>query len=125
MTQAPIFLLWLLTASADGQRADARPCLWCAPVAAPLRQPLDAWFAEDKMRHLAMAFAATTFAHAAGRAAGMDAGSATAAGAAAAVAASVGKEIFDRRAGGIFSVRDLVWDAVGIALGVLMVGNAR
>jgi uncharacterized protein YfiM (DUF2279 family) len=92
---------------------------------APVPQVTDRWFAEDKMRHLSMAFASTSFGHAAARAAGIGSGTATALGAAAAAVASVGKEVFDRRAGGIFSYRDLVWDAAGILLAIGMLGNAR
>jgi uncharacterized protein YfiM (DUF2279 family) len=118
---APIFLLWLLQLHAPAPR---EPLLRVS-VALPAPQVADHWFAEDKVRHFAMAFAATSFGHAGARALGADASAATALGAAATVAASVGKEVFDRRAGGIFSVRDLVWDAAGILLGIAMLENAR
>ena len=39
---------------------------------------------------------------------------ALASGVAVGVAVSIGKELFDRRAGGPFSVRDLAWDAAGL-----------
>jgi uncharacterized protein YfiM (DUF2279 family) len=131
VTFAPVFLLWLLQANAPALREQPLRTVPCAgvcsaPLFARVPQPIsDRWFAEDKMRHLAMAFATTSFGHAAARAAGADAGTATALGAAATVVASIGKEVFDRRAGGIFSYRDLVWDAAGILLGVALVGNAR
>lgn len=130
MNFAPIFLLWLLQAHAPAVRAQSHETDAClrACVGAllePSPQLADRWFAEDKMRHLAMAFATTSFGHAGARALGADANTATAIGAAATVVASIGKEIFDRRAGGLFSYRDLVWDAAGILLGVAMLGNAR
>jgi uncharacterized protein YfiM (DUF2279 family) len=127
---APVFLLWLLQANAPALREQPLGTAQCAgacsaTVFVAMPQLADRWFAEDKMRHLAMAFATTSFGHAAARVAGADAGTATALGAAATVVASIGKEVFDRRAGGIFSYRDLVWDAAGILLGVALVGNAR
>ena len=127
MSFAPVFLLRLLQAHAPAPRhAQSTAC--CAgrvdeAVAPP--QISDRWFAEDKVRHFAMAFATTSFGHAGARALGADARTATALGAAATVAASIGKEIFDRRVGGIFSYRDLVWDAAGILAAAVLLGNAR
>lgn len=37
------------------------------------------------------------------------------------VAAGIGKELYDRRRGGDASTRDLLWDAVGLGLGLAMV----
>jgi putative lipoprotein len=140
MMAAPVFLLWLLRApltpdaSADLDRASPpreiaapSPQRGCTPVACSrsLVQMEDRWFGEDKQRHFAMAFFITTFGHAAARSAGFESSGATVLGAAGSAAASLGKEVFDRRAGGRFSVRDLVWDAAGIAAGVLLVRGAR
>lgn len=125
MSYAPIFLLWLLQSPAPVPREPPFRIGDCCVVTTWPQQPADRWFAEDKMRHFAMAFAATSFGHAGARALGADANVATAIGAAATVVASVGKEVFDRRAGGLFSYRDLVWDAAGILLSVALLGNAR
>jgi uncharacterized protein YfiM (DUF2279 family) len=94
-----------------------------AGIAAP--QLEDRWFGEDKQRHFAMSFFVTSIGHAAGRMAGMDADAATLSGVVVAAAAGLGKEIHDRRGGGIFSVKDLVWDAAGIAVGAVLVRQAR
>jgi uncharacterized protein YfiM (DUF2279 family) len=85
----------------------------------------DRWFGEDKQRHFAMSFFVTSFGHAAARMAGLDADVATLSGVVVAGAAGLGKEIHDRRGGGIFSVKDLVWDAAGIAVGAVLVRQAR
>jgi uncharacterized protein YfiM (DUF2279 family) len=87
--------------------------------------PQDAWFGEDKAKHLAMSFFTVAVTHAFGRAAGLENGPATAVGAATGVAAGLGQEWYDCRDYGVFSVRDLVWDAAGIALAVLFVRELR
>ena len=102
-------------------------------VAAPRRtvppraqgQAADAWFGEDKAKHFAMSFFTVTVTHAVARAAGLENGPATAVGAATGVAAGLGKEFYDRRDHGLFSFRDLVWDAAGIALAVVFVRELR
>ena len=80
----------------------------------------DRWVAEDKLRHLAMSFTVTHMAYGAARVA-LDPDPATASAIAIAAILGVGKEVVDRRGGGPFSVRDLVWDAAGIALGLALV----
>jgi len=130
VSHVPIFLLGLLGATLAGPAQRAAHVAGCVTVCEVARahappQIEDRWFAEDKMRHFAMAFATTSFGHAGARALGADADVATAIGAAATIVASIGKEVYDRRTGGIFSARDLVWDAAGIVLGVIMLENAR
>jgi len=110
-----------------------------APAAAPLpSQPgelrgdvgrnvvvRDDWIAEDKAQHLAMSYALTTFGYAGARIGGMSSRNASAAAIGAAAAAGVAKELLDRHRGGIFSYRDLVADALGIAAGVLVISATR
>jgi uncharacterized protein YfiM (DUF2279 family) len=129
----PVLLLWFLGAPGTHQPTE-RPAavVFTHPVRAfaadvprmPLQQQ-DAWFGEDKQRHFAMTFFVTSISHAGGRMAGMDAEPATVLGMALAAAVSVGKEVHDRRAGGLFSLKDLVWDAAGIAVGAVLVRQAR
>ena len=125
MIHAPVFLLLLLSVPVTPASVPVDHGRHACCAAARRAQPEDRWFAEDKMRHLAMAFATTGFSQAGARAAGATPDAATAIGVAASIVASLGKEVFDRKAGGHFSVRDLVWDAAGIVLGVVMVRNAR
>jgi uncharacterized protein YfiM (DUF2279 family) len=84
----------------------------------------DRWLAEDKLRHFGMYFAATGFAYGGARFL-VEPDVARLAAAAAALAAGVGKEIHDVRAGYGFSLKDLAWDAAGVALGLALVRNIR
>jgi len=78
----------------------------------------DRWLGSDKLRHFFLSFGATGFARAGARAAG--AGDASRwIGPAVAAAAGVGKELSDHARGWGFSLRDLVWDAAGIAAAAL------
>jgi uncharacterized protein YfiM (DUF2279 family) len=95
-----------------------------APViAAP--QPADPWLGADKFRHAGMSFAITAYGYGAARAAGADRGAALYIALPVAAAAGVGKEIHDHRRGGVFSIRDLVADAVGVAAAWLFLREVR
>lgn len=87
--------------------------------------PADPWFAEDKAKHFFMAFAATGFAYGAARSVGLGSDAALVTAGTGTMAAGVGKELHDRRAGGRFSTRDLVWNVVGIAAGLVVAANTR
>ena len=93
-------------------------------TAAVRTQQADEWVAEDKLKHLMMSAAVVGFAHAGARTA-TDAGSAVAVAALTGVAAGIWKELRDHRIGRPFSGRDLIWDALGIGLGVALVSKAR
>lgn len=84
----------------------------------------DAWFAEDKLRHFAMSFATTAFAYAGARPA-LDPDAAMIVAGAAALLAGIGKELHDARAGSGFSLKDMTWNAAGIALGLTLVHHSR
>lgn len=77
----------------------------------------DAWLGADKFKHAGMSYAITAFSFAA-------TDSEQAAIASGAVAGIL-KEILDRRRGALFSVRDLIWDAAGIALGYAVIKQTR
>ncbi|MEX0891181.1 MAG: hypothetical protein WEB88_03350 [Gemmatimonadota bacterium] len=91
---------------------------------ASAQAPSDPWFGQDKVRHALHAYAAVAFGHAMGTAAGLEADAARGGAVVAAAALGVAKEVADRRRGGSFSVRDLVWDALGIGVGALVMGGA-
>ena len=96
------------------------------PTRPPLRPVVDdRWFAEDKLKHAMMSIAVVNFAHAGARFVGLQDERAVAIAALSAVAAGIWKEAFDQRIGRPFSGRDLVWDALGIGLGLALVSNAR
>jgi putative lipoprotein len=105
-----------------------------APAAAPaappqagrVQMPLrDDWLGADKFRHFWMSYATTAVAFAAVRAAGQDSGTSLRVAVPVSAAAGLGKEIYDRRAGGIFSYRDLVADGLGIAGAYFLLREVR
>jgi uncharacterized protein YfiM (DUF2279 family) len=83
----------------------------------PLVPEGDAWLGADKFKHAAMSYAITAYTFAA-------TDSEPAAVASAAIAGIL-KEIYDRRRGSLFSVRDLMWDAAGVALAYAVVKQTR
>lgn len=96
----------------------AAPALRADPPAA------DPWVGQDKLQHLALSFAAGTYGYGVARFA-MAPQPAAWTGAGLALAAGVTKEIVDHRAGGGFSLRDLVWDAAGVALALTLADGIR
>lgn len=90
------------------------------PPAAP-----DAWLAEDKARHLFASLALTAVAFGGARAVGIEWPDAGIAAAVVAGGAGLAKEFSDRARGRPFSVRDLVWDAAGVGVGVALAERAR
>jgi uncharacterized protein YfiM (DUF2279 family) len=101
--------------------ADA-PVIHAVQAADP---PHDPWFAEDKLKHYFMSLAATNLAYGGARLVGLERRPALFAAAGAAGAAGLWKEWYDHRRGGLFSVRDLVWDAAGVATGVVAMRATR
>jgi uncharacterized protein YfiM (DUF2279 family) len=85
----------------------------------------DRWIAEDKLKHAFTSIAAVNFAYAGARLAGFDDAAAIIVAATSGAAAGIWKEIHDHRAGRSFSGRDLLWDGVGLGLGVLLVSRVR
>ncbi|HSJ16444.1 MAG TPA: hypothetical protein VK939_18695 [Longimicrobiales bacterium] len=84
----------------------------------------DPWFGADKYRHFFLSFAGTAFAYGAARGV-MDADAATVFALGAGAVAGLGKEVLDRRAGRLFSVRDLAWDGLGLLAAYVLVRNTR
>ena len=75
--------------------------------------PRDRWFGADKLKHFFVAAFTQTVTYSALQAAKVRHGPALAGASAVTAAVSVAKEVHDRRSNGLFSVRDLVWDAAG------------
>ena len=80
----------------------------------------DTAFGNDKLRHFLMAGYTESIGFAGLQAAGVDRDAALVGGVLAAATASVAKEFADRRAYGLFSVGDLVWDALGASAAMLI-----
>jgi uncharacterized protein YfiM (DUF2279 family) len=84
---------------------------------APAIAQADRWFAEDKLKHFAASFVATTIAASGARAAGLGRTGSLYVGVGVGAGAGLFKEVHDARAGGFFSVRDMTWNAAGIGAG--------
>lgn len=100
---------------------------WPAPaVDGVLAGPagVDRWIAQDKVRHFGMSFAATNFGYGGARFA-LEPDAALIAAGVAALALGVAKEVHDARAGRWFSLKDIVWDAAGVVLGLTLVHHIR
>ncbi|MDF1503204.1 hypothetical protein [Roseisolibacter sp. H3M3-2] len=113
----------LLAAALLQSPADSAPAVPADSTrrAAPAADP---WFGEDKLRHFVLAGLVQGSAYGAATAAGVDRRAAlvTASGITALV--SLGKEWHDRRRRGVFSGRDLVWDAAGALVWGALVARA-
>ena len=87
---------------------------------APLASPGDSWFGQDKTRHFFLSAFVQSATYGSLRGTGLSHGSALAGASLTTAATGVGKELRDRRVGGTFSTRDLVWDAAGAATMTLL-----
>jgi uncharacterized protein YfiM (DUF2279 family) len=89
-----------------------------------LSAPPDHWFGADKLKHFFVAAFTQSVAYSALQAAHVRHGQAMTAAWAATAAVSVAKEVHDRRTTGLFSVRDLVWDAAGAGAATLLLEHS-
>ena len=85
----------------------------------------DRWLAADKMKHFFVAAFVQSASFSGLRATGMSKSSSLAGATAFTAGVSIGKEIHDRRAGGVFSIKDLTWDGLGIAAGAALSGHTK
>jgi putative lipoprotein len=89
-------------------------------------RPADPWWGEDKVRHFVVAGLVQGSAFGAATAAGAERRPALVTASAVTALVSLGKEWHDRRRGGVFSGRDLAWDAAGAVLwGALVARSGR
>lgn len=96
-----------------------------APHAGARLQVPDHWFAQDKLLHFTASFGGFNLAYGVLRTAQLGREPAMVGAAAIAGAAGLWKEWRDRRSGGPFSARDLVWDGLGILAGLAVAANTR
>jgi uncharacterized protein YfiM (DUF2279 family) len=82
--------------------------------------PADRWFSPDKVKHFFMAAFVQSVSYSVLRATDVGHRSSLIGASAASVAVSIGKEMSDARRTGLFSKRDLVWDAAGIGASTLL-----
>lgn len=80
----------------------------------------DRWLSADKAKHFATAAFVQSVAFSGFRVVGVGRTGALVGATAVTSAVSVGKEVYDRRAGGSFSAKDLTWDAGGLLAASLL-----
>jgi putative lipoprotein len=95
--------------------AAALACL----AARPARAERDAWWGRDKALHLGVSFALASGGYAVGAAISREPVVRFGIGGSVALGAGIAKEMYDRTGAGTPSLRDLSWDAIGVATGLL------
>ena len=88
------------------------------------QRPRDHWFGADKLKHFLVAGFVQSVAYSTLQAARVRHDQALAGAWGITAAVSVAKEIHDRRTTGLFSVRDLVWDAAGAAVATVLIDRS-
>ena len=87
--------------------------------------PADPWFSSDKIKHFFMAAFVQSVSYSVLRATDMGHRSSLIGASVGSTAVSIGKELSDQRRSGLFSTRDLVWDAAGIGGSTLLLERTR
>jgi uncharacterized protein YfiM (DUF2279 family) len=85
----------------------------------------DRWFSADKAKHFFMAAFVQSATYTSLRAVGLGSDASLGGASAVSVGVSIGKEVHDRRQGGAFSAKDLVWDGAGIVAATTLVLRTR
>ncbi len=85
----------------------------------------DKWFGSDKLKHFFLSAFIESVSYSALRAANVRHGPALVAASTITLGAGVGKELYDRRSYGLFSVKDLTWDVAGNAAAATVLANTR
>jgi len=92
-------------------------------LAMSLTAPPDNWFGSDKLKHFFIAAFTQSVAYSALQAARVNHDEALVGAWAVSATVSVAKEVHDRRSYGLFSYRDLVWDAAGAGVATLVISK--
>ena len=96
------------------------------PTRAAAQVPVDNWFGADKVKHFMFTALIQSFAYSVTQVTTKAPRSSLLLSASvASAAAGIGKEMYDRRSYGHFSVRDLAWDAAGAGTASLMLARTR
>jgi len=88
-------------------------------------KPADPAFGVDKVKHFFIAGFVETMTFGGLQAAGANRSSARAGAIGAAVIVSLGREFHDRKTKGLFSLRDLAWDAIGASAALIVINKVR
>jgi uncharacterized protein YfiM (DUF2279 family) len=94
-------------------------------LAAALAFPGDRWFGPDKLKHFFVTAFIQSVAYGSLSATRSGHQSSLLGATAASAAFGIGRELHDRRVKGMFSVRDLAWDAAGAGAATVMLSHAR
>lgn len=85
----------------------------------------DRWFSADKAKHFATAAFVQSVAFSGFRVVGVARTGSLIGATVVTSAVSIGKEVYDRRAGGNFSAKDLTWDAGGLLAASLLLHHTE
>ncbi len=85
----------------------------------------DALFGPDKLKHFFIAGFVESMTFAGSQAIGANRGAARGAAIGVTAAVSVGREIHDRKTKGLFSIRDLAWDALGATAALIVLNKTQ
>lgn len=98
---------------------------FCAMLIFRLPVVIDGWLGADKIKHFMVSAFMQSITYSAAQAAGVDRGDAMRISIAVTAASGLGREIYDGRVKGRFSVSDLVWDGAGIGAATVMLRHTR
>ena len=103
----------------------AASALLVAPIQAQKPKPADPVFGVDKVKHFFIAGFVESMSFAGMQAAGSGRPAARASAIAVTAIVSVAREVHDKRRKGLFSVRDLAWDAIGASAALLVLNKTQ
>ncbi len=99
--------------------------LIAAPLEAQKAKPSDPVFGVDKVKHFFIAGFVESMSFAGLQAAGSSRSTAKTAALAATAVVSVAREVHDKKKKGLFSIRDLAWDAIGASAAILVLNKTQ
>lgn len=103
----------------------AASLLVTTPVEAQRVKPADPVFGVDKVKHFFIAGFVESMSFAGMQAAGSSRSTAKTTAITAAAIVSVAREVHDKKKKGLFSVRDLAWDAIGAGAALLVLNKTQ
>ena len=95
------------------------------PLHAQKPKPADPVFGVDKVKHFFIAGFVESMTFAGMQAAGSNRSTARISAISATAIVSLGREIHDRKTKGLFSVRDLAWDAIGASAALIVLNKTQ
>lgn len=115
-------ILFSLIVVAVASVSVSTPAIAQKPVAVA---PADPWLGPDKLKHFFVAAFVESVAFAGLEAVGADRNASLPAAVSAVAVVSVGREVHDRRTKGLFSIKDLTFDALGAAAAFFLLRHTQ